>query len=86
MPLSLLVNCGTQKEVDELWDKLSDGGQTEPCGWLRDRYGLSWQIVPTVLGELMQDSDNAKTKRVMAALLKMSKIDIKGLKQAYEGK
>jgi predicted 3-demethylubiquinone-9 3-methyltransferase (glyoxalase superfamily) len=83
--ISLLVNCETQDEVDELWEKLSEGGgEKGPCGWLKDRYGLSWQIVPTVLGELLQDPDKEKANRVMAAMLQMQKLDIDGLKRAYE--
>jgi predicted 3-demethylubiquinone-9 3-methyltransferase (glyoxalase superfamily) len=81
---SLLVNCDTQEEVDELWEKLTDGGEEQPCGWLQDKYGVSWQIVPTILGELMQDEDPSKTERVMEALLPMKKIDIQTLKRAYE--
>lgn len=82
--ISLLVNCKTQEEVDELWEKLSEGGEKGRCGWLKDKYGLSWQIVPTVIGEMLQDKDAAKSKRVMKAVLQMNKIDIKTLKQAYE--
>jgi predicted 3-demethylubiquinone-9 3-methyltransferase (glyoxalase superfamily) len=78
------VNCDTQEEVDELWEKLTDGGEEQPCGWLQDKYGVSWQIVPTILGELMQDEDPSKTERVMEALLPMKKIDIQTLKRAYE--
>ena len=81
--ISLLVNCTTQPEVDELWSKLSDGGETSQCGWLKDKYGLSWQIVPTILGEFMSDPDPVKSGRVMQAMLKMTKIDIDGLKKAY---
>ncbi|MDQ6652050.1 MAG: VOC family protein [Acidobacteriota bacterium] len=81
---SLLVNCETQEEVDEFWKKLSEGGETSRCGWLKDKYGLSWQIVPTVLGEMMQDKNAEKSKRVMDAILQMGKIEIKTLKQAYE--
>ena len=84
--ISLMVNCQTQEEVDELWGKLSDGGQPGPCGWLKDRYGLSWQIVPTVLGELLQDPDPEKSNRVVQAMLKMGKLDIAALLNAYEGK
>ena len=80
---SLFVNCETQEEVDELWEKLSKGGEKGRCGWLKDKYGLSWQIIPSALGELMQDKDAAKAKRVMEAMLKMDKIDIKALRQAY---
>jgi predicted 3-demethylubiquinone-9 3-methyltransferase (glyoxalase superfamily) len=82
--ISLFVNCETQEEVDELWEKLSEGGEKGQCGWLKDRYGLSWQIVPTVLGELLQSKDGEKAKRVMEAMLKMDKLDIKVLRQAYE--
>ena len=82
--ISFLVNCKTQQEIDELWEKLSEGGATQQCGWLQDKYGVSWQIVPTILGELMQDKDTKKTERVMKAMLQMTKIDIKRLKQAYE--
>jgi len=82
--ISFVVNCETQDEVDAFWEKLSEGGEKGQCGWLKDKYGLSWQIVPTVLGELMSDPDPEKSKRVMQAMLQMTKIDIKGLKQAYE--
>ena len=82
--VSFLVNCEKQEEVDELWEKLSEGGETQRCGWLTDKYGLSWQIVPTVLGEMMQDKDAEKSKRVMKAMLQMDKIDIEVLRQAYE--
>ena len=78
--ISLVVNCKTQEEVDELWEKLSGGGEKGQCGWLKDKYGLSWQIVPTVLGEMLQDKDARKSERVMNALLKMNKIEIKALK------
>jgi predicted 3-demethylubiquinone-9 3-methyltransferase (glyoxalase superfamily) len=84
--ISLFVNCETQQEVDELWEMLSEGGAKSQCGWLKDKYGLSWQIVPKVLGELLNDMDPEKSKRVMEALLKMTKLDIKTLKRAYEGK
>jgi predicted 3-demethylubiquinone-9 3-methyltransferase (glyoxalase superfamily) len=83
--ISFVVNCETQEEVDEFWEKLSEGGEKSRCGWLKDKYGLSWQIVPTVLGELMQDKDPEKSKRVMQAMLQMDKLDIQTLKQAYEG-
>ena len=82
--ISLFVNCKTQEEVDELWEKLSQGGRKDRCGWLQDRYGLSWQIIPTILGEMLRDQDPEKSKRVMQAMLKMDKIDIKRLKQAYD--
>ena len=81
--ISFIVNCETQEEVDYFWEKLSEGGEKGMCGWLKDKFGLSWQIVPTVLGELMQDKDPEKSKRVMNALLQMKKIDIEGLKKAY---
>ena len=82
--VSFSVDCKTQQEVDELWEKLSAGGQPGQCGWLKDKYGLSWQIVPSVLVEMLQDKDAEKSKRVMQAMLQMSKIDIAALKQAYE--
>src|SRR5437870_9928868 len=69
--ISLFVSCETQEEVDELWEKLSEGGEKNKCGWLRDKYGLSWQVVPAVLGKLMQDKDPAKSQRVMKAMLEM---------------
>jgi predicted 3-demethylubiquinone-9 3-methyltransferase (glyoxalase superfamily) len=84
--ISLSVKCKTQEEVDEFWEKLSEGGEKSRCGWLKDKYGLSWQIVPTVLIEMLQDKDPQKAKRVMEAMLQMDKIDIPTLKQAYEGK
>jgi predicted 3-demethylubiquinone-9 3-methyltransferase (glyoxalase superfamily) len=82
--ISFFVNCETQEEVDELWEKLSAGGEKNRCGWLRDKYGLSWQIVPSILGTLMQDKDPEKSKRVMQAMLKMNKLEFEGLKRAYE--
>jgi len=81
--VSFFVNCETQAEVDELWQKLSAGGEEGQCGWLTDKYGVSWQIVPTVLGQLMQDPDPEKARRVTEAMLKMRKLDIAKLKQAY---
>ena len=81
--ISLFVNCETQEEVDEVWEKLSEGGEKGQCGWLKDKYGMSLQIIPTALGEMMQDKDPEKSKRFMMAMLQMSKIDIKALKQAY---
>lgn len=83
--ISFVVNCKTQEEIDEFWEKLSEGGEKSRCGWLKDRYGLSWQVVPTVLGELYGDKDPEKSKRVMQAMLQMDKFDIKTLKQAYDG-
>ncbi len=83
--ISLLVNCETQPEVDSLWEKLSEGGEKGPCGWLKDRYGLSWQIVPTVLEKLLQDPDAEKASRAMRAMLQMGKLDIAELRKAYEG-
>lgn len=84
--ISFVVNCETQEEVDELWEKLSEGGEMVECGWLRDKYGVSWQIVPTILGEMLQDKNAEKSERVMKAMLQMKKIDIKGLEQAYQQK
>jgi predicted 3-demethylubiquinone-9 3-methyltransferase (glyoxalase superfamily) len=83
--ISFVVNCETQEEVDALWDKLSEGGQTQQCGWLKDKFGLSWQILPSVLMELMKDPDPQKSQRVMEAVLPMTKIDIAKLRQAYDG-
>src|SRR5260370_15938249 len=80
--ISLVVNCKTQAELDKFWKRLSAGGKEVQCGWLKDKYGVSWQIVPTVLGELLSDKDAAKAQRVMQAMLKMLKLDIKKLKQA----
>lgn len=82
--ISFSVDCKNQKEVDDYWRKLSEGGEQGPCGWLKDRYGLSWQINPTVLGEMLSDPDPEKSKRVMQAMLQMKKIDIAALKRAYE--
>ena len=84
--ISFVVNCATQEEVDALWAKLSAGGdeKAQQCGWLQDKYGLSWQIVPRVLEEMLRDKDPAKSERVMNAMLQMKKIDIAALKQAYE--
>jgi predicted 3-demethylubiquinone-9 3-methyltransferase (glyoxalase superfamily) len=84
--ISLFVNCETQAEVDELWEKLSRGGAKQQCGWLTDKFGVSWQIVPSVLGTHLGDKDAAKAKRVMQAMLQMTKLDIKGLQDAYEGR
>ena len=82
--ISLFVSCETQPEVDELWDKLSAGGSTSRCGWLKDKYGLSWQIIPKTLGELMGDPNPGKSGRVMQAMLQMTKIDIAALQSAYD--
>jgi predicted 3-demethylubiquinone-9 3-methyltransferase (glyoxalase superfamily) len=82
--ISFFVNCETQEEVDELWKKLSAGGKTERCGWLKDKYGLSWQIIPSALGRLMGDNNAAKAQSVMKAMLEMHKIDIARLQQAYD--
>ena len=82
--ISFFVNCETQQEVDELWEKLSDGGEKSRCGWLSDKFGLTWQIIPSILGKLLQDKDAEKAKRVMQAMLQMDKIDIKGLQQAFD--
>lgn len=81
--ISLFVNCETQQEVDELWKKLSEGGREDRCGWLQDKYGLSWQIIPTVLLKLMSDPDPKKSSRVMKAMLEMGKIDVQRLQEAY---
>jgi predicted 3-demethylubiquinone-9 3-methyltransferase (glyoxalase superfamily) len=82
--VSLMINCKTQDEVDEFYEKLSKGGEKEPCGWVKDKYGVSWQVVPTILNELISDKDPKKAEKVMAAMLKMKKLDIDGLKQAYK--
>ena len=82
--ISFLVSCETQQEVDDLWEKLSEGGQVEQCGWLKDKVGVSWQIVPNILGEMIKDKDAKKSERVIKAMLQMKKIDIQGLRKAYE--
>jgi len=82
--ISFFVNCEAQEEVDALWEKLSAGGRKDRCGWLQDRFGVSWQIIPSVLGKLLGDPDPEKSKRVMMAMLQMDKIDIKRLQDAYE--
>ncbi|WP_276374987.1 VOC family protein [Chryseolinea sp. H1M3-3] len=84
--ISLFVKCKTQEEIDELWEKLSAGGEKSRCGWLKDKFGLWWQIIPPVLGELLNSKDSEKSGRVMAAMMKMSKIEIKKLQDAYDGK
>ena len=83
--ISFFVNCETQKEVDELWEKLSEGGSKERCGWLKDKFGLSWQVVPSALGRMLQDEDPKKSARVMKAMMKMDKIEIEVLKRAHKG-
>jgi len=82
--ISFFVHCETQEEVDKFWEKLSEGGEKQRCGWLKDKFGVSWQIVPTVLGQLLQDKDAEKSKRVMNAMLLMDKLDIASLKRANE--
>jgi len=82
--ISFFVNCETQQEVDDLWEKLSAGGRTDRCGWLQDKFGLSWQIIPTVLGQLLGDKDPQRAKRAMQAMLQMTKLDIKKLQQAAD--
>ena len=82
--ISFFVNCETQQEVDELWEKLSQGGEKSRCGWLKDKFGLSWQIIPAALGKLMNDPDPKKSKAVVNAMLKMDKITIKDLQEAYD--
>jgi predicted 3-demethylubiquinone-9 3-methyltransferase (glyoxalase superfamily) len=84
--ISLVVNCQTQDEVDHFWSKLSAGGQEVQCGWLKDRFGVSWQVVPTVLLELLQDADREKSRRAMAAMLGMKKLDVAALRRAAEGR
>ena len=84
--VSFMVKCRTQKDIDEMWEKLSEGGEPGPCGWLKDKYGLSWQIVAPEWEEMMRDKDPKKTERVMKAILHMTKPDIEALKQAYDGK
>ena len=82
--VSFFINCETQQEVDDLWEKLSEGGEKGRCGWLKDKYGLSWQVIPSILGQMLHDKDPVKANRVMNAMLQMNKIEIAGLKQAYE--
>lgn len=82
--VSLIVNCKSQEEVDEYWAKLSKGGQEVQCGWLKDRYGVSWQVVPTALPEMLADKDTARSERVMEAMLRMKKLDLPTLKDAYD--
>lgn len=82
--ISLFVGCETQEEVDRLWERLTDGGEPGPCGWLTDRFGVSWQIIPRALGELLGDEDREKAGRVMQAMLQTGKIEIEGLQRAYD--
>lgn len=84
--ISFVIDCKDQEEVDYYWDKLVSGGEESQCGWLKDRYGLSWQVVPRAMGEMMSDKDPKKSERVMQAMLTMKKLDVERLKQAYEGK
>jgi len=84
--ISFFVDCRTQDEVDELWEKLSAGGEPGRCGWLKDKFGVSWQIIPSILGEMLQDEDDAKSDRVMQAMLQMGRLDIQRLRQAYENR
>jgi predicted 3-demethylubiquinone-9 3-methyltransferase (glyoxalase superfamily) len=82
--ISLFINCNSQQEVDELWEKLSAGGEKSRCGWLKDKYGLSWQVVPAVLTEMLLDKDPVRSQRVMKAMMQMAKIDIKALQEAHD--
>jgi predicted 3-demethylubiquinone-9 3-methyltransferase (glyoxalase superfamily) len=82
--ISMFVNCETQDEIDELWEKLSAGGEKSRCGWLKDKFGMSWQIVPSVLGDMLQDKNPQKSKNTMRAMLQMDKLDIRKLRQAYD--
>ena len=84
--ISLMVNCDTQQEIDHLWEKLSEGGKQIECGWLTDKFGVSWQIVPSILGELITDKDPKKSQRVLQAVWQMKKLDIAKLKAAHAGK
>ena len=84
--ISLMIVCDTQQEIDRLWEALSEGGSIEQCGWLKDRYGVSWQIAPKALGDMMRDPDRARAKRVAEAMLKMVKLDIAALQAAYDNK
>lgn len=83
--VSFLVKCDTQEEIDYFWAKLTDGGQEQPCGWLKDKYGLSWQVAPSILGRMLRDADTAKADRVMKAMMTMKKIIIRDLEEAYAG-
>ena len=83
--VSFFVNCETQPEIDDLWAKLTDGGEEQPCGWLKDKYGLSWQIIPSILGSLLQSKEPEKAQRAMKAMLQMKKLDIAALREAHDG-
>ena len=83
--ISFFINCETQEEVDHYWEKLSEGGHKDQCGWLQDKFGVYWQVVPTALGRLLGDKDRAKAKQAMDAMLKMTKLDIAGLQRAFDG-
>jgi predicted 3-demethylubiquinone-9 3-methyltransferase (glyoxalase superfamily) len=82
--ISFFIKCETQEDIDDYWEKLSEGGEKEQCGWLEDTFGISWQVVPTILGKMLNDKDTAKVRRVTETMLKMTKIDIQVLKRAYE--
>jgi predicted 3-demethylubiquinone-9 3-methyltransferase (glyoxalase superfamily) len=84
--ISFLINCESQEEIDELWEKLSEGGEKGPCGWLKDKYGVSWQVVPTLLDQMIRDPDAEKSQRVIRAMMEMGKIEIELLERAYEGR
>lgn len=84
--ISFFIKCDTQKEIDEMWEKLSEGGEKSRCGWLKDKFGLSWQVVPPVLGQMLSDADREKAGRVMQAMMKMDKIILADLHKAYDGK
>ncbi len=84
--VSFFVNCETQEEIDDFWEKLSQGGETQRCGWLKDKFGLSWQIIPSVLGKFLQNADREKANRAMQAMLSMNKLDIKTLQEAFDGR
>lgn len=83
--ISMYVNCESQEEVDHYWQRLGEGGSYQPCGWLKDRYGLSWQIIPAAMSRMLQDNDRTRAARVMQAMMKMGKIDIAALQAAYDG-
>jgi predicted 3-demethylubiquinone-9 3-methyltransferase (glyoxalase superfamily) len=83
--ISMFVNCEDQREIDELWERLSEGGEKRDCGWVKDRFGISWQIVPAILGPMLHDSDPVRSGRVLQALWQMGKLDVARLRQAYDG-